>query len=57
MMMISNDAEINALIEEVFESLQRMDSAKLKAMMLYGAILFKTAKERLDEIGGMDNGT
>ncbi len=57
MMMISNDAEINALIEEVLEGMQTMSAGGLKAMMLYGAILFKTAKERLDEIGGMDDGT
>ena len=57
MMMISNDAEINALIEEVLEGVQKMGAGGLKVMMLYGAILYKTAKERLDEIGGMDNGT
>lgn len=49
---ISNDPEINALAEEALESMQTMGAVGLKVMMQYGAVLFKTAKERLDEIGG-----
>lgn len=55
--MISNDPEINALAEEVLENMQTMNAGGLKVMMQYGAILFKAAKERLDEMwGGVNDG-
>lgn len=54
--MISNDPEINALAEEVLVNMQTMSVGGLKVMMRYGTVLFKAAKERLDEMGGMDDG-
>lgn len=51
-LMISNDPEINQLIDETLEGLQSMDKNGLKGMMRYGAILFKTAKEQLTKLEG-----
>ena len=56
-LMISNDTEINQLMGETVDEMRSMDVDGLKVMMLCGAILFKTSKERLAEIeGSVDNG-
>lgn len=51
-LMISNDPEINQLIDETLAEMRSMDVNGLKGMMLYGATLFKTAKEQLIKLEG-----
>lgn len=49
---LSNDPEITQLVAEVLDGIADMDAGGLKGMMRLGAIIFKTAQMKLDELGG-----
>ena len=48
----TDDPEIEQLIDETLEGLQSMNANGLKCIMQLGEMLFKKAKERLEEMEG-----